>query len=173
MDPESELLVQAKNGKKSALEVLYKTNFKYLHIFVRTKVNDIEITNDICSEAFVRAFENIDKFREESKFKSWLYTIAKNLIYDWYKEKSKSSIYEEFMDIEVKIHEEKQDDKKDTSEIKKILGALKDNYREVLELRFLSKLSIKETSQVMGLSESNIKVIQNRAIKKAQSLFKQ
>jgi RNA polymerase sigma-70 factor (ECF subfamily) len=47
---------------------------------------------------------------------------------------------------------------------------LQENYRQVLELRFLFKYSVKETAEIMKTTEANIKVMQHRALKKAQSI---
>ncbi len=49
----------------------------------------------------------------------------------------------------------------------KILAALPDRYRRILELRFLEACSIKEAAQAMGVSVSNAKVLQHRALRMA------
>jgi RNA polymerase sigma-70 factor (ECF subfamily) len=49
----------------------------------------------------------------------------------------------------------------------KILAALPDRYRRILELRFLEACSIKETAHAMGVSVSNAKVLQHRALRMA------
>ena len=49
----------------------------------------------------------------------------------------------------------------------RILAALPDRYRRILELRFLEACSIKEAAQAMGVSVSNAKVLQHRALRMA------
>ena len=50
---------------------------------------------------------------------------------------------------------------------RKILAALPNRYRRILELRFLEACSIKEAAQAMGVSVSNAKVLQHRALRMA------
>ena len=54
--------------------------------------------------------------------------------------------------------------------VHRLLQALPEHYREVLECRFLLNLSIKETAQKLGLTEANVKVLQFRALKRAADL---
>jgi RNA polymerase sigma-70 factor (ECF subfamily) len=48
-----------------------------------------------------------------------------------------------------------------------ILGALPDNYRRILELRFLESCSVGEAAVAMGISTANAKVLQHRALRRA------
>jgi len=52
----------------------------------------------------------------------------------------------------------------------RILAALPDRYRRILELRFLETCSIKEAAQAMGVSVSNAKVLQHRALRMAATM---
>lgn len=156
---------------KKALEKLYSENFSKLYIYVRHKVDTDERAEDICSESFVKAFEKIDSFKGKSSFKTWLYTISRNLIFDWYRVKGKETSLDEerlgFNPREEKIFKKSN---KAGKLVNMILSNLKENYQEVLELRFLTSLSIKETAKVMGVTVNNVKVLQNRALKKAQKI---
>ncbi|MEP6774733.1 MAG: sigma factor-like helix-turn-helix DNA-binding protein, partial [Chloroflexota bacterium] len=51
--------------------------------------------------------------------------------------------------------------------VRAVLSLLPENYRRVLELRFLQGCSLRETAAAMSITESNAKVIQHRAIQKA------
>jgi RNA polymerase sigma-70 factor (ECF subfamily) len=48
-----------------------------------------------------------------------------------------------------------------------LLATLPENYRRVLELRFLRGYSVRETARELGLSETNVKVLQFRALNRA------
>lgn len=164
MDSEIELIRLAKKRDKQAIQILYKSTFKSLYRYIRYKVDLDVVAEDICSEAFVRAFEKIESFRGESSFKTWLYSIARNLIKDWYKDNSKTT--------QVNHELAEKVEKNNVSDIQielltKVLTNLSDRYREVLELRFISKLSLKEVASIMETTTGNVKVLQNRAIKSA------
>ena len=51
-----------------------------------------------------------------------------------------------------------------------LLARLPDRYAQVLELRFLNRLSVAETAQKMGISPGNAKILQYRALRKAALL---
>jgi len=175
---ENTLIKKAQDGNREAMAQLYKTHFKGLYIFIRSKVDCNERAEDICSEAFIKAFEKIGNFNFNSSFKSWLYTIGKNMVYDWYRVRvTEMKVDTENIESEsssVDFNEELETDdtvKKAKKEIRRILENLQDNYRKVLELRFLLNYSINETANEMGLSSGNVKVLQNRALKKAQQIL--
>lgn len=48
-----------------------------------------------------------------------------------------------------------------------ILDALPERYRQVLQLRFLNGLSVRETAQALGITSGNVKVLQHRALARA------
>jgi RNA polymerase sigma-70 factor, ECF subfamily len=96
MQKETEIVQKAKLGNKDALEKLYTENFKGLYVYVRHRISNDYTAEDIVSESFVKAFESIKSFKGESSFKTWVYTIARNKIIDWYRKKGKEiSLQEE------------------------------------------------------------------------------
>lgn len=175
------LIENAKKGDKSALEELYKCSFNSLYKFVRYKVDTVEQAEDITAEAFVRAFENLVKFKGNSSFKTYVYTIAKNLVYKQYSEKqlvaftNNEDIHSDLeysKDLETEDQSDGEEkNNQDTIEVFQILKQLKNQEREILELRFLSNFSVKETAQTLKLSESNVKVTMHRALQKLKSLI--
>jgi RNA polymerase sigma-70 factor (ECF subfamily) len=180
---EKGIIKKVKNGDKQAMELLYKAYFKPLYIFIRAKVNANEQAEDICSEVFIKAFESISKFKEESSFKTWIYAIAKNVVFDSYKKNSKLSsveLDEELIEdpstslrtgSSIEAGSVEADLNKFEKMVKNLLGRLPENYRQILELRFLLNYNIKESAEIMNITPNNAKVLQNRAIKKARSLI--
>lgn len=178
---EKYLIEKAKEKDPNAISELYDQNIKTIYRFVLYKTNHKEIAEDLTSEVFVRAFEKIATFKGNSSFKTWLYVIAKNLIIEWYRNKEKTTelIYEPdgTQSLEAEIDEESRNLKLETCNSKEelLIGKIfnnldNDKYKKVLELRFLLNYTIKETAEELKISEGNVKVIQNRALKKAKSI---
>lgn len=169
---EKRLIIEAREGDMRSMEKLYKINVDSLFRFVYYKVNLREIAEDIVSESFTRAFESLKRFKFKSSFKTYVYTIAKNLVYDWYKKKAGGEI--NFDDIE--LLPDKSNDNRGSinieaeKEVRDVLKKLPEKYAKVLEHRFLFKFSVKETAETLELSEANVKVIQMRALRKAREL---
>ncbi len=163
---------KAIDGDKQALALLYKAHFKPLYIFVRSRVNTNEQAEDICSEVFIKAFESLNKFKGESSFKTWLYAIGKNIVFDLYKKNKKENTVEIDDNLEDKsIEAGSKEIVKYDRLIKGLLNKLPEKYRQILECRFLLNYNIKETAEVMKITPNNVKVLQNRAIKKARTVM--
>lgn len=165
---ESKLISLAQQGDKQALELLYRSTVDSLYKFVRYKVDQKEICEDICQESYLRAFKNIGKFQGKSSFKTYVYTIAHNQIIDYYKTKQMTVELDQDRKIEAN---EPQENLNAVKQVESILQQLPEKERTVLELRFLSGFSVEETAESLSLSKPNIKVITHRALKAAQQIL--
>jgi len=101
LDPE--LLERLCHGEREAQGILWRKFHSYLYFQVfnqgaRSKDDIEEIVEDI----FLRVFKSIHRFRRESRFTTWLYTLTRNSIFDYYRlpRNKKASSEIEFSDIE-------------------------------------------------------------------------
>lgn len=76
--PDQELVAAAKNGDASAMEELLSRYRSQIYNVVRRCTDSTEDAEDAVQEAMLRAFVNIDTFRGDARFSSWLITIAVN-----------------------------------------------------------------------------------------------
>lgn len=67
---------------------IYKDNYTKVFTFIYNITTDWSLTEDITQEAFLKAYKNIDSFRQESKISVWLNKIAYNLLLDYKRKKS-------------------------------------------------------------------------------------
>jgi RNA polymerase sigma-70 factor (ECF subfamily) len=181
---EKQLIEKAKLGDKSAIELLYRSNFVFIYKYVKSSLSDKDITDDVVSNIFVNAFSKIQSFRADSTFKTWLHMIARNEIYQQYK---KNGVERKFLIIDENFLSSSEDENlgdeveyeikrelKEVAEEKKIellLEKLNVRYAEVLRLRYLLSLNIKECAEILSITENNVKVLQNRALKQASKLL--
>lgn len=182
MDKENEatLVRSAQEGNEQALIALYQYYLTPIYRYVYSKVGNQSETEDITSEVFLKVVRNLQNFRGESSFKNWLYQIAKNTIADYWRRhyRNYTVSMEEIMEINLvsQSNPAQEDMEKELTEkesrVKKILDLLPDNYRHVLELRFLKNYSIKDIAEALDITISNTKVLQYRALKKAFELSK-
>jgi len=85
-----------KSDEKS-LEVLIQRYLKLIYNYVYRRVNNYTEAEDITQEVFLKVWRNIKKFDQNKKFKSWIFTIAKNTTIDWLKKK-KTLSFSNFID---------------------------------------------------------------------------
>ena len=175
------LAEKAQKGDENALIALYNHFLNPIYRYVYAKVGNVQETEDITSEVFLKMVRNLQSFKGESSFKNWLYKIAKNTLADyWRAHYNKSTIsMEEFLEIKLVSQSNPGDDEDIEKEmfekekrVKKILNSLPENYRQILDLRFLKDYSIRDIAKELKISISNVKVLQYRALKKAFEITK-
>ena len=174
----AELISQAQKGDPKAVEQLYQLHVRAVYRFIYYKVGRKEDAEDITQDVFMAAFAGLPRFRGEAKFVNWCYEIAKRKIADLWKETYAMPIDD--IETTLGLHttdetaemcsERQQHDNTRIQEVAAVLEKLPENYRTVLHYRFLKNYSIKETAQTMGITVSNAKVLQHRALKKAADL---
>lgn len=70
---------------ESEFEQLVKEHQSKLKSFIYRLVTNTQDVEDLSQETFIKAYRNLDKFKRESTFKTWLFAIANNLIKDYFK----------------------------------------------------------------------------------------
>jgi RNA polymerase sigma-70 factor (ECF subfamily) len=165
---DSVLVKKAIAGDSGALSQLidkYKDNAYNLAISI---VKDKESAKDITQDSLLKVLENIHRFRNESKFSTWLYRIVYNESLQHILKIKKANL----TDIEsVKIERYYNDIPSVENEylvgdLYQAIERLETNERHIILLFYLGEKSIKEINTITDLSKSNIKVILHRARKK-------
>lgn len=127
---------------------------------------------DVVQESFVRAFRNLHTFRFTSKFSTWFYRVVYNTAIS---EIQKSVFQNEFAEYEQVNTDagfsdlnvlENMEIQERTKTINKILDQMPMDETIVLSLFYLEENSIKEVSQTLSITESNVKVRLHRARKR-------
>ena len=168
-----EMLVnKARTGDKDALTELYGVFREKIYRYVFFKCGNHADAEDITNEVFLRMIQSIANFQWKGiGFSSWLFKIASNLVIDYYRNKSRRNIesiekrdyigetnweqISEFLDNRDLFHA-----------IYKDTDDLTDLQKEVVNLRFIGDLSLKETAEAMSKNVNSVKAIQHAAIKK-------
>ena len=72
---------------KEKIEELYQQFRKPLLRFIRYKVTDEYLAEDLLQEVFLKASQSLESLKDEKKIQSWLFSIASNRIVDYYRKK--------------------------------------------------------------------------------------
>ena len=91
MENDINIINLVKKGDVRAFDILVVKYQDRLVYSVYKFCNDFELSQDIAQEAFVKAFRNIDKFRGESSFYTWIYRIAINTAKNYFSNKSRGA----------------------------------------------------------------------------------
>ncbi|WP_057832962.1 RNA polymerase sigma factor [Colwellia sp. TT2012] len=80
MDGEQVWIAQAKQGSQSAFYRLYEKHHKPIYALCWRMLADKDSAEDVCQEVFVVLWQKINNFRGESKFSTWLHSVATNVV---------------------------------------------------------------------------------------------
>jgi RNA polymerase sigma-70 factor (ECF subfamily) len=179
-----ELLRAVQTGDGTAYRGLVEKYQGRVYAMAYGMVRNREDARDITQEAFVKAYRNLDSFRLESSFYTWLYRIAMNLAIDFVRKRNRretSGFDETIASREddgsiAEIHHE--DGPSRQLERKQLFGRIMDameklpeDQRQVILLRELDGLQYKEIADVMGIPEGTVMSRLFYARKKLQKLL--
>ncbi len=79
-DDENDLIASAIAGQVSAFEILYQRYYKQIYLLCLRMTGRKDLAEDHSQDAFIKAWQALAKFQGKSKFSSWLYRIAVNVV---------------------------------------------------------------------------------------------
>lgn len=148
-------------------EEVYREHVGPLYRFVYSRTGNRADAEDVTSATFVRAFPRLRADVSAAELRSYLRATARTVIADIWRERH-GTVFEEIDEQSTPNHDAIIDS--EHGELNALLARLPANYRTVLELRFLRGYSVRETADAMGISVSNAKVMQLRALRRAAQL---
>jgi RNA polymerase sigma-70 factor (ECF subfamily) len=174
------LLLRLKNKDPKAFAQIYDLYVTPIYRFIYFKVATKQDAEDLTSEVFLKIWQYLIQTEDiVENLKALIYKTARNSVIDFYRRSASRHFlpdYEILNDLEDQRQQnllariEKQVEIKN---IEIILRLLKDEYREVIILRYLEELSIKEIAAILDKSKGSVRVLLHRALKVARELFKQ
>jgi RNA polymerase sigma-70 factor (ECF subfamily) len=172
---ETDIIQKVKEGDKRAFAELVSTYSDRIYNLALRILRNREDAEDVLQETFLIVLQKLDTFDGRSSFFTWIYRIGTNAsLMKLRKKKLTFAEVPENPDLGAK-HDEQLfvDWSQDPSfniqneEIKKTIDSaisqLSDIYRSVFILRDIEQLSIKETSNILSISEENVKIRLRRA----------
>lgn len=164
----TELAKKAINGDLEAFSDIYTLTFEKVYKFIFFRVNHKETAEDLSEEVFIKAFSKITSLKNPDIILGWLYQISRNSVIDYYRQKKITVALE---DIENTLeYDSNIIDRSnlhfDQIQILKLLKILSSQEQLIIKMRFLEELNIKEISEILNLTQVNVRVIQHRALNK-------
>ena len=173
-------LSKLKSHDKEAFVKAYDENVDDIHRFVYFKIGNKEEANDLTSVIFLKTWNHIqtNSLEDSKTLRALLYKIARNAIIDYYRETSNkitASLDDEDHKIDIvddaRDPQEKIDSEANLEMIKNKLPLLKEEYREVIIMRFINDLTLEEIADISGKKIGNIRVLIHRALGALKSLI--
>ncbi|MBK15230.1 MAG: hypothetical protein CL770_00880 [Chloroflexi bacterium] len=178
----NQLVVDSQKGSKESFVKIYENFYVKVFRYIYVKCSNVQESENLTQEVFIKAFKSISsfKFRENGtsgpSFSSWIFTIARNQIIDYYRKNSSKTesyidnIQEEYWSVSENLEDE-LDNKLQFNKIIKNMEKLTSLQKEVINLRFAAQMSLSETAKILNKNENSIKSLQHSAIKKLRDIL--
>ncbi len=171
-----ELIKKIKDGDMDAFTQLVELYENRAVNFAYRMLKDQGDAEDAVQEAFLKVFDKIHTFKQESKFSTWFYTVLSNICRDILRKKSKkpttvsiNQTNREDDDFEIQLEDTSFEPhenfvKKDALNVLDIaLTQLSDEHREVIVLRDIEGFDYEKIAEILGVSLGTVKSRISRA----------
>jgi RNA polymerase sigma-70 factor, ECF subfamily len=152
----------------------YETHAKPIYRFLYWKTQDRELSEDLTSGVFEKAWRSRKSFKGGS-VQAWLYRIARNSLTDHWRKKRDvpSEAIDDFAEGADDVDAKSEIDRVlAVEQLRRALERLPEDMRDVVQLRFIENLPAKKVSQQLGITENNVRIIQFRALRKLRGYLK-
>lgn len=178
MDREEEkrLIARSQKGDMEAFDALVVRYERQVYNLAYRMTGNYDDANDVASEAFIRVFNAINRFRGDSSFSTWLYRIVTNVFLDERKRRQSHphiSLEEQFELEGSTLRRQVEDtspgpmtiaeDKEVQRLLHKAIMTLPEFQREMITMYHILDLSYDEIAQITGLPIGTVKSRLNRA----------
>lgn len=168
------LLRAAEKLEEGALVEIHSRFYTPVFRYIASKVDSVQLAEDFASDVFVRFIHAIrQKSAPSNSLKGWLYRVASNIVNDHYRKKYRRS-YSGLTETEPSQEKSPEaiiDGMISSKELKQAMGRLAEDQQNVISLRFGFEMSVSEVAAAIGKSETAVRQIQFRGIRKLAELM--
>ncbi len=164
-----QLIEEAKNSKQQSQSKLVNIFWPDVKGYIFSLVKDENSAEELTIETFTKVLRKLSLYNSDFDFKTWLTSVAHNTTIDYLRKKSKGrdihlEDYPEFENLEPSP-EQVFIDKQNVEALEKMLNKLPENYRRLIQLRYMEGRKLNDIEKETGLSLANVKVSLMRAKK--------
>ena len=159
----AELYERFRQGDKDAFETLVLCYRQSLMLFINRFVGDIDTSEDIAEDVFVKLLIKKPRYKGMASFKTWLFTVGRNLSLDYLRkhcrvapvethwQESGASVEEGFLQSERK------------RSLYRALNALPDDEKLLMQLIYIEDLGYNHAEKILGVSKSKLYPLARKA----------
>jgi len=160
IEESKDLLLKLRQGNEPAFNAVYMMYAKTLYKRIFSIVKDASVTEELLQDLFLKIWQKREAINPELSFKSYLYAIANNLVYDYMR---KVACDKRLMasllinSVDYYLHTEEAYNVKETNLIlKEAINNLSPQQKQVFTLCKIEGKSYKEASQIMGITTDTV-----------------
>lgn len=156
---DKQLLLAWRQGDLSAGQALFLRHYDSIERFFINKVS--AECGDLVQQTFIKCVESKEQIRDDSKFRSWLFGVARNVLREYYRQKSKGRPHVDLDELSVADLAPGASTLLSAHRVQKLLlQALRQiplKYQILLELHYWERMSIADMAEVLDLPHGTVK----------------
>src|SRR5436305_5479861 len=152
-------------GGHDHLTWAYQTHVTAIYQYIYSRVGNRPDAEDLTAQVFMKAINGMRSDVSVPELRSWLYRVAQTTLADHWRHYYAEDIAE--LEEDVSKPPAARENPEAIQRVDAVMATLPESYRRVLELRFLKGYSVRETAHELSLTETNVKVLQFRALNRA------
>lgn len=166
--------INAARKDPEKFSVVYDRYFEGIFQFIYRRTDDEALASDLCSQAFLKALMNLNKYEFRGlPFSAWLYRIASNEVNKHFNKQKRHKVFslEEDRVKEIFDTNDTEFSEAQFARLVEVLGDMPTEVVEVLELRFFEGKNFREIAFILDIGESGAKMRLYRAVEKLRKHF--
>ena len=172
-DPDASLVERAQAGDTAAFDELVRKHSQRLYGLVYNMTSNHEDTNDLLQDVFAKAYRSLKRFRGQSAFYTWIYTIATNMTLNFLKKRNRRKGQMSLNDLDSLVENDKDFidvvskgqntpvREADLNELQQRLNdammKLSEDHRAVVTMFDIQGMPHAEISKILGVSEGTVR----------------
>ncbi|MDY4888886.1 MAG: RNA polymerase sigma factor [Sphaerochaetaceae bacterium] len=168
--------MELRSSDEAAFRQVYDQVFPVIMKVAFHVTYNLDVSEDICQDAFIRFFDKNMVFETMDDAKFWLIRVTKNLAINQIKRKARETASIEKLKQVTPTSSYKDGAsqllfQESTESVRKAVAQLSEKYKTVIVLKEYAGLDYKQISKILNISESNVKVRVHRARKELEVLL--
>jgi RNA polymerase sigma-70 factor (ECF subfamily) len=173
-ETDEDLMLAVRNGEVSRLGILFDRHHRALFDFFTRMTGSRALAEDLVQDVFFRMLKYRETFRGDSRFKAWMFHIARNARFDHFRKHQPEASSPEDVDA-LQSHSQPPghglEQEQQIMLLERAMFRLPAEKREVLVLSRYQEMKYEEIADVMGCEVGAVKVRVHRALKELREIF--
>jgi RNA polymerase sigma-70 factor (ECF subfamily) len=168
-----ETMLAIREGDLDRMTLLFERHNKHLYNFFLRMTACPEDSEDLVQEVFFRMLNYRHNYRDDSRFETWMFRIARNVRIDAHRRSRRAGPMPEERNLKNPdpSPEENLIKEDETDLLRRALSILADEKREVLLLSRFESMGFREIARILGSRESTVKVRAHRAVRELSEIY--